>query len=416
MNQKSKQKPLCVAYTMSRFPKLTETFVLYEIIELRNLGLDVQIFPLIHEKEPNEHPEVQRLMPHVHFASFISLPIIWANLHSLFSAPKRYLRTLWGALSGNWGARKYFIRALVIFPKMVYFSRQIQDLGIQHLHAHFASHPALGAWIVHQMTGIPYSFTAHAHDIYRVQKMLDRKIEAAEFAVVISDFNRRFLNEHVGEWVDEKLQTVRCGIFPEVFTAGPERASNSTCRILCVAALKDMKGHRFLIQACADLRDKALDFHCDLVGNGPLREDIQAQIQSLDLSEYFTIHGAMPRPEVARLTQEADVAVLACVRGARGEMDGIPVALMEAMASELPVVSTRISGLPELIEPDVTGYLAEPGDSNGLTIALEKLIGDPALRQRMGAAGREKVKREFDLRTNTKHLADLFQQSVSSNF
>ncbi len=414
MNQATPTKPMRVAYTMSRFPKITETFVLYEIIEMKNLGLDVEIFPLIHEKEPNEHPEVQCLMPHVHFASFISLPILWANFLSLLSSPKRYFGTLWGALKGNWGARKYFIRALAIFPKMVYFSRQMQALGVQHIHAHFASHPALGAWMVHELTGIPYSFTAHAHDIYRVQKMLDRKIEAAEFAVVISNFNRRFLREHVGDWVDEKLQTVHCGIFPEVFAPRTENDQDASmpCRILCVAALKDMKGHRHLIQACASLRDKGLGFHCDLVGHGPLREDVLAQIESLKLSEHFTCHGPLPRPEVARLTQSADIAVLACVRGERGEMDGIPVALMEAMASELPVVSTRISGLPELIEDNVTGYLAEPGDSDGLAVALEKLIIDPALRQRMGSAGREKVIREFDMRANTKRLADLFQKSA----
>jgi glycosyltransferase involved in cell wall biosynthesis len=175
-----------------------------------------------------------------------------------------------------------------------------------------------------------------------------------------------------------------------------------------VASFEEVKGHRYLIDACARLNERGVPFECDLIGEGPQREAIEAQVRAAGLDHFVRFRGARPRHEVLQSLRDADVKVLPSVPTAQGKREGIPVVLMEAMACEVPVISSRLSGIPELVEHGVSGLLVEPRDVDGLVESLARLASDRALRDTMGQEGRRKVQREFDLRTNARLLAARF--------
>lgn len=406
--------PVRVAYVMSRFPKITETFILYEILELERSGVAVEIFPLLREKAKVLHPEAARLMPRVRFLPFLSGAILAAHLRLLRRAPRRYFATLAEVL---WGTRKslnFLVGALGIWPKSVAMAEQMRRLRVTHLHAHFASHPALAALIVHRLAGIPFSFTAHGSDIHVDQTMIGAKLREARFAVTVCQYNIDFLAECCGDWVRDKLRVLHCGTDPEVFTTDDTPTpAGKPLSILCVGALREVKGHRFLIDACARLRSMGFSLRCRLIGEGELQRDLQRQIHRLGLWEQVHLLGARPRAEVSAEMRAADVVVLPSILGSRGDREGIPVALMEAMASGKPVVSSRQSGIPELVDDGVTGLLCPPGDAAALAEALAVLAADPDLRRRMGAAGRRRILQDFDMRASARVLAAMLAESVA---
>ena len=376
--------PKKVAYIMSRFPKITETFVMYEIVEHEKRGMRVEIYPLMRERQKVSHPDAARLVAGAHFLSFVSPAILSANLHYLRHKPKAYFGVIKEALSGTFGSQNFFLGALLFLPKSVAFARDMERTGVSHVHAHFATHAALSAFIVHRLTGIPFSFTAHAHDVQCDRRMLREKLEAASFAVAISECNRQIMVEECGEHLRQKIHVIHCGADTELFQPAPGGLPDGPLRMVCIASLNRMKGHQYLIEACRILRERGIGFHCDLIGEGWLYDKLAEQIKSAGLEDAIILHGAQPRATVQRMVHEANVKVLACVQAPNGQRDGIPVAIMEAMACGLPVVSTVISGIPELVKDGVSGFLVQPCDSVGLANALEHLAADPQLRGRMG--------------------------------
>jgi len=399
---------LKVGYIMSRFPKVSETFVLNEMVAVEAHGVPVEVYPLLRERQKTTHPEVSEWVQRAHFRSLLS-PGLWAaHLYYLTRRPLTYLGTAAQALWKTAGSRKPFLGALGTFPKAVCFAREMTRDRVTHIHAHFATHPALAAWVIHRLTGIPYSFTAHGSDLHVNRRMLDVKVEEAAFAVTISEFNRNIIINECGEDARRKVKVVHCGVNPGYFMPRRVARDDGRYRLVCVASLEEVKGHRFLIEACRQLVAQGLDLQCDLVGEGPMREAVETQIREAGLEGRVRLVGAQPRPEVMNILSHADVAVLASHPTRDGKREGIPVALMEAMATGLPVVSTRISGIPELVESGVSGLLVPSGDARALAEAIAGLLADPALRVRMGRAGREKILREFDLESNTVHLLALF--------
>lgn len=396
-----------VAYIMSRFPKLSETFVLTEMAELDAMGVEVEVFPLLRERQPVSHPEAERWTRKARFQPFLSLPILRANLHFLARAPRAYLGVLVEVLRGTFGSPNFFLGALGIFPKSVRFAFEMQQLGIDHVHAHFANHPAVAALIVRRLTGIPFSFTAHGSDLHKDRRMLAAKVAAAEFAVTVSDFNREVMVEECGERSRSKIHVVHCGVDLDFFSPSEGPRDRAGFEIVCVASFEEVKGHRFLIDACRILRDREVAFRCHLIGDGPLRQDVAMQIDGANLGDQVVVHGGLPRAQVAARLASADAAVLASHPTREGKREGIPVALMEAMASALPVVATAITGIPELVEDGVTGILVPSGDPAPLANALHRLAADPALGIQMGRAGRAKVEREFSLHGTAERLLDL---------
>lgn len=401
-----------VAYIMSRFPKITETFILDEILQQKRQGLQVEIYPLLRERQSVRHPEADALTQQAHFEPFLSRPILHANWHYLRRCPRKYLGMVAEVLGKTFGSANFFVGALGILPKAVRFACEMERTGVRHVHAHFATHPTVAALIVHRLTGIPFSFTAHGSDLHVEQRMLDRKLAAAAFAVTVSSYNQEVMLRKCGEESRSKIHVIHCGVDTGYFAPRPEPGKDGRLRLLSVGSLEEVKGHTYLVEACRILRSHGVPFECRIVGEGRLRQRLQAQIARAGLADQVVLEGALPRPEVRARLARAHVFILPSVPTPSGKREGIPVALMEAMACGLPVVSSALSGLPELVEDGVSGYLCQPRDVAAQAEALLRLSQGPELRARMGQAGRRKVVAEFDLGDNARRLAALFAGSL----
>jgi glycosyltransferase involved in cell wall biosynthesis len=401
-----------VAYMMSRFPKLTETFILYEMLALERLGVEISLYPLLREWAKEMHPESQPYVKRANYVPLVSRPIILANLHYLLSKPGAYLSTFWALVKNNLGSMRFLSRAMAVFPKSVYMALRMQQEHIDHIHAHFASHPAAAAYIIHRLTGIPYSFTAHGSDIHRDRHMLREKVARASFVVPISSFNRQvILDECAGRYA-EKLVVVHCGVDTQAFRPNGRDWDAPTLdpfSILCIGTLHEVKGQAHLIEACRLLAAKGITFICRFVGDGPDRAALETKVEQAGLSVCVQFLGRKTRNEVIALLHSADVLAAPSVPSKDGRKEGIPVVLMEAMASGVPVIASRLSGIPELVEDGREGLLIPPGDEAQLAAALERLAKDPELKKCLSQEGRKKVEREFDLRSSAAELVRLFQ-------
>jgi colanic acid/amylovoran biosynthesis glycosyltransferase len=407
-------RPLRVAYLVSRFPKLSETFVLYELLALGELNVDVSIYPLLREREAVAHAEVERVRERVRYTRLLSRQTLGALAHFARRKPRALASVSWLVARGSFSLRRRraFVASLATLPKAVADARQMEAAGVEHVHAHFATHATTAAMVVKRLTGIPYSFTAHAHDIYVDQRLLREKTAEAAFVATISEYNRAFIARHCRPADITKLQVVHCGVDTTLFVPPAPRARSGPLRIVCVGSLEPKKGQRYLVDACRLLRDRGVAFRCEFIGGGEDQPALTAQVSAAGLDDSVTLRGAQPRAVVLDTVRDADVVVLPSIVTASGKMEGIPVALMEALACARPVVATRISGVPELVSDGDTGLLVEQRDARALADALQRLHADPQLAERLGAAGRRKVLAEFDLRANAATLRALIAASV----
>lgn len=398
-----------IAYLMSRFPKLTETFILYEIVAMENRGQSIEVYPLIHEKEAIVQLEAKTIVDRAHYTPFVSPSILAANLIMLLTQPTVYLRTLITVIRSNWGSNRFLFGKLVYFPKAVYLAKLMQDHKIEHIHAHFASFPAAVAYMIHQFTGIPYSFTAHGSDLHRDQHMLCEKIHDAKQVITVSKYNQQVMVDYCGTNHTNKIRVLHCGVNLERFKRNTDIPTDKLI-IICVGSLHEVKGQRFLLEACRMLDEGGIDFHCHFVGDGEDRDLLEQTVLDYGIKDRITFHGHLTQSDVIKQMTYANVASLNSVPTSDGRREGIPVALMEAMAFRLPVVATRLSGIPELVEDGITGFLTGAGDTLAIVDALTRLANDSELRQQMGDAGRHKIETEFDLVQNTALLLDMFRQ------
>jgi glycosyltransferase involved in cell wall biosynthesis len=400
-----------VAYVLSRFPKLTETFVLNEILAVERAGIAVSLHPLRREWAKVQHPEAVALTERAKFSPLLSWAIVRSNLSALRTRPRAWLTTLATLLRTNFGSLRYLAGAVAFFPQAVRLALQLERAGTRHVHAHFASHPAMVAFVVRRLAGIPYSFTAHGSDLHRDRHMLREKVREAAFVISISEYNRGVILDTCGDEARERVVVIHCGVDSTFFRppAPPEIEDlDGAPRLICVGSLHAVKGQVHLVEACRILQERGLAFECDLIGGGADRGALEAQVQAAGLSDRVHFLGQVPRSEVAERLRSAALAVAPSVPTSDGRREGIPVALMEACASALPVVASRLSGIPELVEDGRTGFLVEPGDVLGLADAIERLLRSPELRRELGSAGRRKVEKEFQLDANAAALASRF--------
>jgi colanic acid/amylovoran biosynthesis glycosyltransferase len=393
-----------VAYVMSRFPRLSETFVLGEILAVEELGLDVDLYPLLREREDIVHPEAEALARSAHYLPFLSLAILRSQVHFLVREPRAYLGALAALLRGTWGSRNFFVGALGIFPKVAHAARLMRAAGVDHVHCHFSNHPAAAGFVVHRLTGLPYSFTAHGFDLHVDRHMLCEKVAEAAFVVPISEYNRMLMVEECGERAEEKAVVIHCGVDTGFFRPRKSAPPEPPFSLLCVGTLHEVKGQRFLVESCRLLSEEGVDLVCTLVGDGPDRASLTRAVAAAGLEGRVTFAGLRTRGDVAELLHSAHAVVAPSVPTSEGKREGIPVVLMEAMASGVPVVASGISGIPELVHDGVSGLLVPPGDPRALARALRLLHDDPGLREQLARAGREKVVREFDVRESAAEL------------
>ena len=404
-----------VAYLMSRFPKLTETFVLYELLAVEQAGVDVAVYPLQREKTSVTHPEADAVVSRAHFTPWMSLPIMLAHAYFLFHRPWTYIRLALTLLRANVGSARYLGGAIAFFPKAAYIARHMQLARIDHIHAHFASHPAMVAFAIHELTGIPYSFTAHGSDLHRDQHMLREKVAKARFVATISDHNVEIICDHCDDIDTSHVKLLRCGVDTTVFRPTRDVSSPSKSRplaIFCIGTLHEVKGQSILLRAAQLLktgdRKTAADFSINFVGDGPDRNKLEREAKQLGLANITVFHGPKTRHDLARLLQSADLVVAPSVPTNNGRKEGIPVALMEAMATGIAVVASRLSGIPELVSDGHNGLLVTPGDVSELASSIKRAMVDAALRAQLSQEARRTVEANYNLESNALRLARLF--------
>jgi colanic acid/amylovoran biosynthesis glycosyltransferase len=299
-------------------------------------------------------------------------------------------------------------RALATLPLAAAHARDVRVGGVDHVHAHYATYPLLAAWLCHRLTGVPYSVTVHAHDIFVDRSFLEPRLADASFVVAVSEYNRQFLlaGRAAGS---TPIHVVHCGLEPAAYPFRPRTPSPAgPLRGLCVASLQEYKGHDVLLRALAGGGPPLARVELDLVGDGPARAELEGLARELGLGSRVRFHGSLPEPAVAELFEAADLFVLPSVVARSGQQEGLPVVLIEALAAGAPVVATRLSGVPEVIRDGSTGLLAEPGDPEDLARLLEALLDDPGTALERAEEGRRLVEREFDIRRTAEMLEELF--------
>jgi colanic acid/amylovoran biosynthesis glycosyltransferase len=398
-----------VAYVMSRFPKITETFILGEILALERRGVRVEVYPLLRERTRLVHPEAAAVAARAHYLPFFSLAVASSQLYWLRRRPRAYLGALRDLAAGTSGSLNFFAGGLAVFPKVAHAARLMRAGGVTHVHCHFANHPAAAGFVIGRLTGLPYSFTAHGSDLHVDRTMLARKVGEAAFVATVSQENRRVILAECGERYADKVHVVRAGVDTALFAPGRNGDHPAgPLRVLCVGTLHEVKGQAGLVEAIGQLAERGVNVTCRLVGDGPDRAMLERRVAAAGLGGRVVLVGARARPGVLAELAAADVLAAPSVPTRRGKREGIPVVLIEAMSSGVAVVASDLSGIPELVEDGVTGLLVAPGDVAALAGALQALSDDPALRARLGRAARERVLAEFDVRTSADELARRF--------
>lgn len=433
----TKHADATIAYVLMEFPRLSESFIINELVRLEQLGVKLYLFSIKHPKEDKVHGSVSRLTAPIRYlppVTSLSASPFWrwlkANLPRYFPVhfrvfrqrPWPYLRTLleavelaWRARSSTFGKPKFvfikeFLQAGFIAQEVI--GRQ----NVTHLHAHFCHGSTTVAMFTGRIAGLPFSFTAHAKDVYlkslNPAGLLHRKIRRAKFLITCTDANRRYLQQVCPDGAP--IHTVYHGLDPGRFTPHP-RSTASPPLILSVGRFVEKKGFAILIEACRILRDRGHEFRCRIVGDpgdevtGDETPRIRRLIQELDLHHQVVLSPGVTQEALQEIYREATIFALPCQVLENGDRDGIPNVLAEAMATGLPVVSTAISGIPELITHGQNGVLVPQRDPQALALGLEELLMNPALGRSLGRSARKTICGMFDSSVTTQALKRLFE-------
>ncbi len=410
------KKPILkVGYVVKMFPRLSETFILNEILELESRGVEVVIFSL---KKPNEgrfHPQLSKLKAQVLYLDELDVKK-WANwIQSEWPVLSPNSQQIWKML--NEAFEQNDIRRIDWIWGSAWLAAQAQKLGLSHLHAHFATLPSTYAYFAHRISGLPFSFTAHAKDIFvydTEEHFLREKAQAAGFVVTVTNFNLRYLQEKLPHLDKQKIRVIYNGINVEYFgkNGSTRREPNL---ILSVGRLVAKKGFNILIDACKLLKDRGVSFRCLIVGEGSDLEILQNQKESLGLAQEVIFAGPKNLDEVRDLMHQSSIFCLPCVVAADNNVDALPTVLLEALASGLPAISTAVSGIPEIIETEIDGILVAPEDAEALSREMERLLASAELREKFSKNGIKKASERFNLHKNVDTLLKAYLESVRDN-
>ena len=399
----------CIAYLAPEIPSVSGTFVYKEILTLQDKG--IKAVPIsIHKVEIIvEEPRIKELAKNTTYLYQQSLiTAIISSVAFFLGEPKSYLNTLSMVFQDIYTSRITKLISWKLLYQFMYASiaaRAIQENGCQYLHIHFAHVPTQIGMYASSLTKIPFSFTSHANDIFENNFLLKQKMERAKAAVTISQYNYRFLSER-GINTD-KLKVVRCGIDPSDRHFVPKSKIPNIPVIGSLGRLIEKKGMDDSILALSKLHQQGIDFRLEIGGDGPLNNYLQEIAKKHDLIDKIEFKGTIPNDKVYDWLKNLDIFVLACKEDSKGDRDGIPVVLMEAMLVGVPVISTNISGIPELIQDEQSGFLAQPSDPESLASTIDKVLHWSNLAQ-ITQAARDKVTGEFELKNNVDRLLTVF--------
>jgi len=387
------------AYLFERFPSFGQTFCYREVAELDRQDIAPPIFSIRNPKDEPPQDWDTRIVERVHY-----LPEEEELLEDVRHAvKKRKLGTeIVGALD-EWGRRTDFLRLY----QAVYVGLRFREKGIDHVHAHFAGMAARTAFWINKFFPITFSFTAHANDIFSPREFeigLDKLVDTARAIVTETDYAARFLRERFPHRAD-RVHRIYNGL--DLAEFGAADFSSTPPLIIAVGRLIPKKGFGDLIRACAFLEKRGKSFRCEIVGQGPLENELRAQIDELRLQNNVVLTGAKPQAQLRERLAAANIFVLPSVIDPDGGMDNLPTVIMEAMATRLPVVSTNIGGIPEMVIENETGFLVQPGDAAAMGDAIEKVISDRSWAARLGNSGYDRARTLFSIQKNVRELCAL---------
>jgi glycosyltransferase involved in cell wall biosynthesis len=378
---------VAIAYLFERFPSFTQTFCYREIAELNRQGVSPQIFSIRRTDDEPPQPWDRAIVEQV-----THLPAEEALVREIGRLLRKHeLPTEAANAIEQWGRKSDFLRVY----QAAWIGLRLRDAGVRHVHGHFAGMAARTAFWIKRFFGIPFSFTAHANDVFAPKTFavaLGDLVDAAGAVITVSDYGVRFLKQRFPA-AASKIHRVYNGI--ELSRFSPAEMKGSPPKIITVGRLISKKGFADLISACALLKTRGCSFHCAIIGEGPLEDALRSQIERDQLQAHVTLSGPLSEPEIAARLTSATVFALPCVVEPDGGRDNLPTVIMEAMASALPVVSTRVAGVPEMVESGASGLLVEQHDPPALAAAIEQLITDRGRAQQFGARGRKIAEERF---------------------
>ena len=399
-----------VLYVTSRLPALTVTFIYKEILRLQSMGREVSFVSMNTPTDDEISADARALVDDTDYLDGVSLAAkLLAFVGQCVQHPVRMLTAFWIVVSARpmQGPRDY-ARLVYHLVEAAYLAWKYRNRRFEHIHCHFINGPSSIGMFLGLLLDIPFSFTMHASMIWLDPIAFSNKLKRCKFCASISEYNKRYVVTTYGESLKEKIHIVHCGIDPELPSLPAAEREAGSLRLLGLGQLNPRKGFHVLVEAIALLKDRLPELRCTIVGGGEQREELERAIDRHGLHEQVRLAGAVPHEEVQRHLESCDVFVLPCVVSEDGWRDGIPVALMEAMFHQRPVISTDILGLPELIDSGKSGLLVPSQDATALADAIAVLAADSDARRRMGRLGREKVLADFNNKTSVEALAELF--------
>lgn len=405
-NITNNQKPIYIGYVLKRYPRFSETFVVNEILAHEREGVKIDIFAL--------GPVME-----THFQDAISQ--VRAPVTRIVDK-QRNTETLWATFQRAFAELPDFAEKLAKakgtiheLAQSVLLAFEIQERGIQHLHAHFGTQATTVARQAAIFANITYTFTAHAKDIYyqyEESTELDEKMRDAFATVTVSDYNLAYLKEQYG---DDAKKAVRIYNGMDLRKFPYNEFTSREPHILAVGRLVAKKGFGVLLDAIALLKKQNVAMRCTLVGDGALRDELRAQIETLGIGDVVTMVGPMPQPDIIEMMKTANMVVAPCVISEDGDRDGLPTVLLESMALGTPVISTQVAGIPELVIDGDTGLCVAPQNPQVFAEAMARLLNDQELCRKLSQNGRALIEREYDEDLNAAQLRKLFEAAAASH-
>lgn len=394
------------AYLFERFPSFSQTFCYREVAELDRQGLTPPVFSI--RKPKNEPPQDwdELVIKRVHY-----LPEEQELVSNVRRASKKgNLKSEIVAALDEWGRRPDFLRLY----QAIYIGSRLRDLGIDHVHAHFAGLAARTAFWIDKFFGVNFSFTAHANDIFAPRNFeigLDKLVDAARAIITETDYAAKFLKERFPDRA-HRIRRIYNGLDLAEFKRADFTAASPT--IVAIGRLIEKKGFADLIDACRLLKERGKSFRCEIIGEGPLEKDLRQLVDQLDLQKRVQLLGPKPQHEIAEHLAAGTVFVLPSTIDPDGGMDNLPTVIMEAMATGLPVISTAIGGIPEMVVENETGILVPAGDAAALSRAIEKVIVDLSFARQLGENGQKRAGELFSIEKNARSLVRIFEELADS--
>lgn len=402
-----------IGMIVSRFPSMSETFIAREFKALRDANVPLRIYSLKNCDDSIVHPDASSLIDITTYVAWNDWRTWLRGSICLLRRPIQGLRGLFWVMRYHFWPPIELLKALLVWLQSMALSERMEQDGVKHIHSHWATLPTTAAYLSSQWTQRPFSFTAHAWDIFVKNRSLAEKVRLAERTITCTDFNRKFL-EHLCPLSRDKILLNYHGVDIDKFSVGTNalrpgpnlnsEQGNGEVILLSVGRLTEKKGFETLIDACGLLHRENSNFRCILVGNGPLKNALQNRIKAERLHDKVEICSSMPQDELRALYRKAFVFIMPSVVARNGDRDGIPNVLFEAMAMGTPVIATSISGIPEAIADQQTGLLVPPRDPRRLADAVKQLMREPSLAHSLGQQGRSWIEAEFSSDQHMQHL------------